>query len=62
MEVVCTEKKNHFIFYLHPWQISCSIIVEPPKKKKPRVATECDKWHETYKNTKNIIKFTTWEL
>ena len=33
MEVVCIEKKNHFIFYLLPWQISCSIIVEPPRKK-----------------------------
>ena len=23
---------------------------------------ECDQWHEAYKNTRNIIKFTTWEL
>ena len=23
---------------------------------------ECDQWHETYKNTRNIIKFTIWEL
>ena len=32
MEVVCKEKQNHFIFYLLPWQIFCSIIVESPKK------------------------------
>ena len=23
---------------------------------------ECDQWHEVYKNIRNIIKFTTWEL
>ena len=22
----------------------------------------CDQWHEAYKNVKDIIKFTTWEL
>ena len=38
MEVVCKEKQNHFIFYLLPRQIFCSIIVEPPEKN-PGVAT-----------------------